>query len=356
MRLPPASEAASIALGLALGRDIDHAGVADWPRVHAVARTERLAALAWLRSGEAIRRHAPPELVGRWRAESVAAAELADRQLLALRDIARSEGENGEIPFVLKGLPLADFLYADASVRVSCDIDLFVDEARRAAVHRMLTALGWEHWHGAAPYDASYRQTGSEGTLFLEVHSLLASEALAHCPLTPDGGRLWSRDGLTVRTLDGPLSAVYLAANLTKHATPSLMSYVDLATVWTTLSAEQRTTTHRLAEKARLGRCLRWALGRAHALPAAATGDGAALRALGFRGEERTSAHALLRLIWLADGPTDAARIIGTWTWPRSLRSSGDAVIPFWGRRMRRSFAGRFRYSRAYIADATTQG
>lgn len=354
MRLEPACSAASVALGLALGRDIDVAKVADWRRVHAVARTERLAALAWLRSGEAIRRHAPPDVIARWRAESVAAAELADRQLRVLRDLARVEEQNGEVPFVLKGLPLADSLYGDASVRVCCDIDLFVTETRRRAIHETLTALGWKHWHGTAPYDASYRQTGREGTLFLEVHSLLVSEALAHCPLMPDGGRLWSRDGVTVRTLDGPLSAVYLAANVTKHGTPSLMSYMDLAMCWMALSADQQASAHRLAEEVRLGRCFRWALRRAVAIPAAARGEPAALRALGFTAERRTSTHAYLRLIWLADRPTDVARIIGTWTWPRSLRSAGDAVGPFWGRRMRRSFAGRFRYSRAYIADART--
>src|SRR5688500_2613665 len=129
--LEPASEAARIAVSLALGRGADSAARADWRRVHAVARRERLAALAWLRSGEAIRRHATPDVVALWRAEAVAAAELADRQLAALRDIARVEEQNGELPFVLKGLPLAHSLYGDASVRLCCDIDLFVAEGRR---------------------------------------------------------------------------------------------------------------------------------------------------------------------------------------------------------------------------------
>src|SRR5687767_8327204 len=154
--LGPATDAARIALSLALGRNARSATTEDWRRVHAVARGERLAALAWLRSGEQIRRHAPPDVVARWRAEAVAAAEFADRQLRALSDIARAEVQHGELPFVLKGLPLADVLYGDASVRVCCDIDLFVAAGRRASVHAMLTALGWEHWVGTAPYDASY--------------------------------------------------------------------------------------------------------------------------------------------------------------------------------------------------------
>ena len=81
--------------------------------------------------------------------------------------------------------------------------------------------------------------------------------------------------------------------------------------------------------------------------------DPAALRSLGFLAKGRKSTHPFIRLMWLADRPTDAARILATWTWPRSLRNSGDALMPFWGRRMRRSFVGRFRYSRAYAPDAT---
>lgn len=351
--LQPATDAARIALSLALGRNAESAARADWRRVHSVARGERLAALAWVRSGEHIRRHAPPDVVALWRAEAVAAAEFADRQLEALSDIARAEAQQGELPFVLKGTPLADVLYGDASVRVCCDIDLFVAAGRRAAVHAMLTTLGWEHWLGTAPYDASYRRTNAEGTLFLEVHSLLASEALAHCPLTPGGGRLWSRNGLTVRTLEGPVAVVYLAVNLTKHGTPALMSYVDLATIWHGLDATQRESAYRMAEVSRLARCLRWALARATALPAAAAGDPAALRSLGFYAGGRKSTHAFIRLMWLADRPADAARILATWTWPGSLRNSGDALMPFWGRRMRRSFVGRFRYSRTYAPNAT---
>ena len=353
-RLEPAGDAARVALSLALGREVDTFTVADWYRVHAVARSERLAALAWRRSGEQIRRTAPPEVIARWRAESVAAAFLAERQLHALRDIAQIENARGEMPFVLKGLPLADSAYGDPSVRLCCDIDLFVPADRRATLHATLTSLGWEHWYGAAPYDASYRQTGRERTLFLEVHSRLATEPLAHCPLMPDCGCLWSRDGVTVRTLAGAVGAVYLAANVAKHGTPPLMSYVDLATVWNGLAVEHQKEAYRLAAAARLSRCLRWALTRAMAVSAAAAGDAAALRTLGIHGDERTSTHAYLRLAWLADRPTDAARILGTWACPQSLRNSGGGVARYWGRRMRRSFAGRFRYSRAYTVDATS--
>lgn len=348
----PAIEAVRVALSLALGRDVASPALVDWKRAYAVARAERLHAVAWRRGGEQIRRHAPPDVIGRWRAECVAIAESTGRQLIALRDIAHAAREQGEVPLVLKGLPLADRLYGDPCVRVCCDIDLFVPETGRASMHALLTRLGWRLWLGAAPFDASYRLDGSNGALFLEVHSRLTGEALAHASLALAGQREWSHDGLTVRTLDGPVLPVYLAANIAKHATPSFMSLVDFGATWEQLGPADREAALRIATQSRLRRCLHWALARANALPAAVAGDPAAFQVLGFRGEQRASVHALLRLAALADRPMDAVRVVGAWLWPRSLRQSRGAIGPFWGRRMRRSFARRFRYTREYLADA----
>jgi hypothetical protein len=350
--LSPAAEAAHAALVLALGRELSAPASVDWARTHVLARRERLGGVAWLRSGELIRRYAPRDIAARWRAEAVAAGELANRQLQALAAIGDAVQRCGLQLFVLKGLPLADRLYGDASARVCCDIDLYVPAAQRATAHQLLADLGWMHWLGQPPYDASYRRTDEAGTLFLEVHSILASEALAHCHLTPDAGTEWSRGQTTFRILDGPLLAIYLAANLAKHATPPLLAYLDLGEVWARLSVNERETAVRRAEKTRLARCLGWALRGVGAIEGAATGKRDALRVLGFHGDRRTSSHAFLRLMWLADRPSDAARILGTWTWPRSLRTSSDAIMPFWGRRMRRSFAGRFHYTRAYEGDS----
>ena len=348
----PGPNAVSIALSLALGREVESPSEADWRGAYAVARAERLFSLAWLRSGEQIRRYAPPDLVATWRTACVAASELADRQAAALRDIARESERGGEPPLVLKGLPLSERLYGERSARVSCDIDLFVPAAQRVHVHGVLTRIGWERWYDAAPYDASYRLTRDGASLFLEVHSQLVGEALAHCALMAERAAAWSADGATVRRLDGPVVPVYLAANIAKHGTPSLLSYLDLAAAWAALSPSDRVAANDIAARSRLGRCLQWARSGAEALSAAATGDAAALRALGFEGERRASVHAFLRLMWLADHPGDAVRILGAWAWPRSLRRTRDGIKTFWGRRLRRSFVGRFRYTREYTADA----
>lgn len=349
----PGSNAVSVALSLALGRDVESPSRADWRGAYAVARAERLFALAWLRSGEQIRQHAPPALVATWRTACVAASELAGRQAVALRDIALESRRGGESPLVLKGLPLAEGLYGDRSARASCDIDLLVPEQQRAAVHALLCRLGWHQWYDATPYDASYRLTVDDAPLFLEVHSLLVGEALAHCALTSDREGVWSCEGVGVRTLDGAAVPVYLAGNIAKHGTPSLMSYLDLALTWERLRDAERQTAHEIAVRSRLAGCLRWALSRADAVRAAASGDREAIEVLGFKGDRRASVHAFLRLIWLSDRPDDALRILGAWAWPRSLRRRRDAIRRFWGRRLRRSFAGRFRYTREYTADAT---
>ena len=350
------SNAISVALSLALGREVESPSRADWRGAYAVARAERLFALAWLRGGQQIRQHAPPDVVGDWRGTCVGVSELADRQAVALRNIARESGRDGESPLVLKGLPLAERLYGERSARASCDIDLFVPPQRRVSMHALLGRLGWHRWYDAAPYDASYRLTVEDAPLFLEVHSLLVGEALAHCALTGNREGVWSCEGVPVRTLDGPVVPVYLAGNIAKHGTPSLMSYLDLALTWQELSDAERKAAHGIAIRSRLGGCLRWALARAEALSAAARGEQKALTLLGFDGDRRRTVHAFVRLIRLADRPDDALRILGAWMWPRSLRQRRSALMVFWGRRMRRSFAGRFHYTREYTADAGLRG
>jgi hypothetical protein len=320
--------------------------------VHGVAKAERLLALAWLRSGDEIRRLAPRDVAGRWRAEAIAAGELARRQLVLLAEVSERSALL-DIPIaVLKGVPLSHQLYGDIGARSCCDIDVYVPPEARARAHQMLGAMGWTHWWGEAPFDASYRRESSGATIFLEVHSVLASEALAHCPLVPPLGRVWRYDDVVTRTLDSPALAVYLGANICKHAMASLLSFVDLAAVWDAYDGAARANARRLAKDARLTRCFRWALSRAEAISPAAGGDAQSLRRLGIRDTGRKSSHALLRLIWLSDRPSDAARILATWTWPRSLRRSRGGMGPFWKHRMSRSFKNRFAYARSYAVSS----
>ncbi|MGQ0713301.1 MAG: nucleotidyltransferase family protein [Gemmatimonadaceae bacterium] len=344
----PVESSVRATLVLATGMDAELPAGLDWSHAYATAHTERLAVLAWSRGGDRIRAAAPPEVVAAWRAEAVAADELARMQMRELRELSVAFESRPSRPIVLKGIPLAAELYGDVAARACCDIDLYVAAEQRGDAHRALGDAGWHHWYGETPFDASYRKSIAGATIFLEVHSSLTAEALAHCRMTPDRTRTWSGDDFAVAMLDDLTLVVYLAANIAKRATPPLISFLDLAHAWDRLDASARNDVMTRARRTGLSGCLEWGRVRARALNDAALGERKALRLLGVGADRRKSVHAYVRLAMLADTPVDASRILGAWLWPRSLRRAPQSLPAFWRRRMQRSFKGRFVYSRTY--------
>jgi hypothetical protein len=345
-------EVVQASLGLALGLELDTALVADWPRLFAAAYAERIASLAWLRSGDFIRKAAPPDTIARWRSQVIATDLYAQEQWQALRRLVNLLESAGVRACVLKGLPLAHALYGHVGVRQCCDIDLFVAVSERRVVGHLLQTLGWSRWVGEAPFDEGYQLVGNDTTLFLEIHSILPGEALAHCRIEPIEDAVVVIDNTSVRTLTGPALIVYLAGNIAKHGFVPLLSYIDVAEIWERMDLESRQKAFRIAKRAGLSRCFSWTLARSGMLVEAALGSRKALRLLGVGERVRSSVHALLRLTWLSDNPVDAARVLGTWTWPRSLRKRPRELPGFWGRRVQRPIAGRFLYRRDYELDS----
>jgi hypothetical protein len=339
------------ALLLCIAQDTHIPRTIDWLQVYAAAHAERLAVVAWLRNGDNIRRSAPSQIVARWRTEVLAAHELAQIQLRAIERLAAALSTECDDVLILKGLPLAERLYGHIAARACCDIDLYVPPVDRVRADESLRNAGWHHWYGKAPFDASYRKECEGSTIFLEIHSALTGEPLGHCQIPVSGNGLWTHAEMRWATLDGPEFVVYLAANLAKRAMPPLLGFLDLSESWALLDAASRAESVDVARAAGLARCLEWALRRAHALPAATTGEPDALNLLGVAGDQRRSVHACLRLAMLADTPIDASRVIGAWLWPRSLRGAGRSLPAFWRRRLARPFARRFVYARTYADD-----
>lgn len=348
----PVADVIQASLGLALGMGVDSAPLAPWPHIFLAAHAERLSSLAWLRSGDFIRHSAPVDVVAEWRSQAVASDLNAAEQWEALRRLLNAFESTGVRAHVLKGLPFAHALYGSLSARQCSDIDLFVPVGERGNAGRVLRELGWNRWVGEPPFDESYQMGGMRTTLFLEIHSILPGEALAHCRIAPFEEARVVIDGVPIPVLAGAGLAVYLAGNIAKHGTAPLLSYIDLAEVWTRMELALRQEAFRIAKRARLSRCFSWALSRSSMLVEAARGNGRALRLLGVGEHERTSVHALLRLTWLSDNPLDAARVLGTWAWPRSLRMRPRDLPGFWLRRLQRPFARRFFYSRDYSVES----
>ena len=110
----PVTVALRLALGLELGTER-----ADWVAVFAVALRERLAPLAWLRSGTVIRESAPRDVVDRWRTLAVTVDRRGRERLALLATALDALRGRGIEPLVLKGMPLSERLYGDPFVRAS---------------------------------------------------------------------------------------------------------------------------------------------------------------------------------------------------------------------------------------------
>jgi hypothetical protein len=318
----------------------------DWRQVLKAADVERLATLCWMRGAQLIQDLAPVSVAGEWRTHVLAAQVVAEQQWNMLRQLLRELEKASVRTIVLKGLPLSEALYGTLGARQCSDIDLFIHADDRLPARRLLQRSGWQKWFGESPFDESYRVEGPYGATFLEVHSILPGESLAHCRIEPGVPDVVLVDDTPVPVLNEIVLPVYLAANMAKHATPSLLSYVDLAAVWTALDDRKRAAACALAVRCGLARCFAWCLRRANALSKPTLEY--ALRLLGIGDNGRTSVHALLRLISLSDTPVGAARVVATWAWPRSLRSRTRELPGFWLRRVQRPFRRRFLYRREY--------
>lgn len=315
-------------LSLALGSEPPGDPCVNWRLVLDRSRAERTAMLAWLRSGALIRRLAPQEVASEWRRLALAAESRVHRQLAALRSVLEAMSAEGIDVCVLKGAPLSVHAYGDVRARVCTDLDLFVPSASRRRARERLERLGWMIRYGTAPWDETYERGEGQDREFLELHSQLLHDSLAHLRL--DEARLATElvdvDGMAVPMPAGPVHAIFLAAHAAIHATPAMIWFMDLEAVWCGMSDDDRREALRLARRSGLHRYLHWGLARARALRPAAAGSRTSLRLLGFdrTGERRD--HPFVRAVTLAPSLVASARVTGAWLWPRPLRDDRRAT------------------------------
>ena len=329
-------------LRLAMGMP-DENGPSKWDGILESATAERCAALAWVRSGAYIRARAPAREVARWRAFAVANDANARAQGNALREAWASLRTRSVDAVVLKGAPLSFRLYGDAAARTTDDIDIYVPAAARETTREVLLSLGWRQHYSESMLDDCYARAGGEwhgGEIFLEVHTALVSELLAHARLTEPSVEPCPSSVGTLPALAGPALPVYLAAHLAKHQLPSLLWHIDFATLWRSLDPKERHDAEKLARRARLSKWLRWAVRRSALLEPAARGDAAALRSLGFSASGRCVTHGIKEFITHSDTPLDAARVLGAILWPRHIRSDLPAFVALSAQRVRSRFQG----------------
>ena len=350
----PLDDPTGLALRLALGTGTRAEPLADWERVFDIASRELLAPLAWLRSGHTIRAHAPPSVARAWRRAALAAHLRGQQQLELLRDAFAALRKTGVNAVVLKGLPLGETLYGDPFVRCCADIDLYVPAEQRERATAALAVIGWRHLDGGAPWHETWQIWRDETAFYLEMHSSLVSDHLAHLRVDGPTAVTMSVAGETVRSHAGAFVAPYLAAHLATHQMPPLLWLVDFATLWHRSSADSRANAERAARAAGLNRYLAWACERALLLAPASQGDRTALGRLGFGGNVRRDVHSIWRHVALQASWPDRARLVAAFLFPRPARRDARTLLRYTLARLRTRLGSLGGVSRTYGAQATS--
>ena len=350
-----ARDALAIALRLAFGRARPEDGRSDWPLVFDAASRELLAPLAWNRSGRFIRRHADAGIAAAWRRAAMAAHIRGSHQLALVSQATTTLAAVGVDAVVLKGLPLGQRLYGDPFVRCMSDIDLHVPSAQRVRAAATLRGLGWRSVDGMAPWHETWSTAAAGCEYHLELHSLLASDHLAHLRApAPLSARL-EIGGVELPVHVGDFVAPYLAAHLATHQLPPLLWLVDFATLWTTMSDAARSRALDAAHRAGFGRYVTWAVQRGLLVERVAGGDREALGPLGIDARRRRDTHSIWRHVALAATNFDRARLLGAFLVPRRVRGNVGALARYTLVRLRSRLGSLRGATRAYATPSSAE-
>lgn len=321
-------------LELALGRRSVEILEQDWSPVFDLAARERVAVLAWLRSGSRIRSDAPPSIVQRWRALALAADELARVQLRAMAEIVDALSSMGLAPVVLKGPPLACRLYGDPSVRQCTDLDLYVDSRARIPARETLLRAGWQRVDSADCWEDGLAAAREGWMIFVELHSSLVGQNLYHLAVPAPIAVVTRVGDVVLPVHDDSFVPGYLAAHLAKHRRPPLLWWIDLAQLWSISSGSARSAAIASAQAAGLDRYLEWGLNHAQELGGA--GHARVSPASGASPRQPADSHVIFRDVRLAPTRLDAVRAVGAWLWPPVLRGDHRRFATLCARRLRR--------------------
>lgn len=327
----------------------------DWAALYDRAVAERVAALAWHRARDLIRTNAPPHVVAAWRALAMQVALQVEVLLGTIGEVLQELHNAGVVVAVLKGAPLAQLLYGDASVRPLADCDLYVPLAQRSAAADVLARFGWTSRTGEPPSEESFERWAGGQRNVIEVHSSAIDDNLLSHLVVPVEPRLVPVGTAVFPALVGDELPAFLAAHLAKHETAPLLWVIDLHTLWARLDESDRVRARDRARRLGLGRHLEWALRLAASAASGAAGDPAALsqlcqlqRATGDWGRVR-------RLVALSATPWDAARVLSGRVWPAEWRDGWARMPHYVLQRGARWIARRLQLAGARRAGSATR-
>jgi hypothetical protein len=304
---------------LALGQPLIETSV-DWPSLFESAETERVVSLAWRRSGNVIRRLAPASVLGRWRAHAMSTALQVETLIGVVADAIAALRRSQIEPVVLKGAPLSQRLYGDATARPLADCDLYVAAAQRVAAGDVLSAEGWTSRIGEPPSEETFERWAGGQRNVIELHSRVADDPLLWHVKIPIEYAEVDLCGVSLPSQTGDYLPASLAAHLAKHETSSLLWVVDFHALWTSLDEPSRQAARVAARRTGLSRHLAWACDLADQLAAAAGGQIAALVILSSLRRATGDMGRVRRLVRLSQTPFDMMRVITGRVWPAEWR------------------------------------
>jgi hypothetical protein len=324
-------------LRLARGRaapGLETLSPSNWNHVLHLALRERCAASAWVLSGPAIRRHAPEDVVARWRGHYGESTQRCNRQLRAISDPTRELGLKGVFPIVLKGIPLSVRIYGDPGARSPADVDWFVRYEDRSITRAALLTAGWNPFGEETEAEASFRRLVEGKHVHLEVHSTLFHPRFTYLRLPNPEGIDRHVDVVTLRAHDGPGLLPYLAVHLATHHVAPLAWFVDFSLLWANL--HDRSQARDAAAEAGVERFLTWAAERAYAIEDICNGDTRAFGTLGVRGSDRFDAHPMWRHVALVPTVSGRARAAVAWIVPPWTKDGRRPIVSSVARRIAR--------------------
>jgi hypothetical protein len=122
------------------------AGPLDWQRFHRLVRHHRLEPLVTHTLNASLLEPTSPEcqaVLAELRQDSVVSAHRALRNLAEMRRLVKELQSNNIAVRVLKGLPLAQSVFGDLSLRYPGDIDLLIDESSILEADQVLRGFGY---------------------------------------------------------------------------------------------------------------------------------------------------------------------------------------------------------------------
>lgn len=298
----------------------------DWSSVFDAAAAERVAGVAWRRSGGLVRAHAPAPVVERWRSLSMRIALQAEMLVQVVGEAISGLRDAGVDAVVMKGAPLAQRLYGDFTVRPVADCDLFIPLAQRGTAGDVLARAGWTSRTGEPPAEETLERWAGGQRNVIEMHSSLIDDALLAHIRIPLESTVVCLNGHDVAAHAGDYLPAYLAAHMAKHETVPLLWVLDFHTLWTSSTDAERTRAVERASAVGLARHLAWARELAHCLTRGAAGDDAALATLAGLRRATGDLGRVRRLVAFSAGPMDAARVVAGRIWPEEWRDGWRAA------------------------------